>query len=977
MLLTTRERFAGVLEAPLAAAPPCRGERLVVQGWALCERPIERIDAVCDSRSPALLRHGMPRPDVAAAYGHATAADAGRDTARQAGFANLHQAGFTGVLNLAGLAPGEHRLEVRVHGADGMLHCWQRSIHIADPVAAYQTWRQQVLAQALAVCGDPGSDEPVATWLVERSDDSRDDELAATLASLHDESHRARFAAIVVHTGQPLPPIATAFAGRLRAGDRLVPGAATLVAALMRQQPALDLIYADHDRWRADGAAHEPVLKPGWSSLLAEHEQVEQGPWLLRLDCLGTGRDHPPGAGLPPTGQPPISVWPRLAQAARHARQVAQIPLPLLSISRPIAPTAPIAPLAPKTAVQANATQARPAVSVIVPTCLADPALLARCLDGLREHTTGGAALDIVVVLNNLAGVGMAQARALLARWSPVIVEHEGSFNWSTLNNLGARAASGDWLLFLNDDVEPVESGWLDAMLRLAARPGVGAVGAVLRYPDGSLQHAGVTIDAAPLAACRHRFRGCSGSEPRVARWLASDRMQTAVTGACLLSARDVFERIGGFDPALPIACNDIDYCLRLRQAGLGSAVAAAAVLLHHEGRSRGGLDESADQRLFQARWSPRLPRIDAFSHPALADAGEDWTLAFDSPPAYEARISMTVEPDELRPHDTDQHWRQWGERDPYYAVITHEMFRRDKLDPAALRLFFKSGRAHAKHVLAVCKRHFDPAFVPSRVLDFGCGVGRLLVGFAEWADEIVGVDISQAMLDEARKNCDARGLQNIVLLRSDDQLSQVQGQFDLVHSTIVLQHIDPRRGCELFGRLVERVKPGGLGSLHLTYAKAYWPEHKGQAPATAPAGPASAAVHAAANADRAVKAEAAGIPPPVAAASRWRWRWPFLTKRAAAASAAAPAPAAARAAGPAAATAMSSLAASPLAASSAAPRPVHADPEADPEIQMNIYPLNEVFYLAQTAGIREMHVEFSDHGGELGVVLFFRRPPA
>lgn len=255
----------------------------------------------------------------------------------------------------------------------------------------------------------------------------------------------------------------------------------------------------------------------------------------------------------------------------------------------------------------------------------------------------------------------------------------------------------------------------------------------------------------------------------------------------------------------------------------------------------------------------------------------------------------------------TDTAWQRWGEVDPYFGVITDERYRRNNLTPAALAEFFRSGRSHVAHVMRVCQQQFSPTFVPQRVLDFGCGVGRVLVAFAEKSPEVVGVDVSPAMLAEARRNCDERGLQQrIELVRSDDALSEVEGTFDLIHSVIVFQHIEPARGHGLVARLVERLRPGGIAALHFTYAKTAHADRYGQPPP--PATP----------------------PPPPAPAWRLAKRRP-------------PAP---------------------------PPQPAGSDPE----MQMNSYPLNEIMFIAQQGGARRCHVEFTDHGGECGVFLYFQR---
>lgn len=154
---------------------------------------------------------------------------------------------------------------------------------------------------------------------------------------------------------------------------------------------------------------------------------------------------------------------------------------------------------------------------------------------------------------------------------------------------------------------------------------------------------------------------------------------------------------------------------------------------------------------------------------------------------------------------DSDDNWRLWGERDPYYGVLTDPRFRRDSID-ANRQLFFDDGRAFVEHWLAEGERCFG-ALPRGRALDFGCGVGRLTIPLSDHFESVVGVDIAQAMLEEARRNSAGR---NIAYLPSDDRLSQVEGTFDFVSSIMVLQHIPVRRGMALIAQLLARVGPGG-----------------------------------------------------------------------------------------------------------------------------------------------------------------------
>lgn len=170
-----------------------------------------------------------------------------------------------------------------------------------------------------------------------------------------------------------------------------------------------------------------------------------------------------------------------------------------------------------------------------------------------------------------------------------------------------------------------------------------------------------------------------------------------------------------------------------------------------------------------------------------------------------------------LSGRDSDDDWRRFGECEPYFAVLTDPKFRKDNLDESAREAFFRSGEASVDQLLGEIRAGLVPAFSPKRVLEFGCGVGRLLIPMARIADEVVGVDVSAAMRAEAARNCEARGATGVELVDSDDALSQARGKFDLVYSFIVLQHIPPRRGEVIIRNLLARVNPGGVAALHVT----------------------------------------------------------------------------------------------------------------------------------------------------------------
>jgi len=268
----------------------------------------------------------------------------------------------------------------------------------------------------------------------------------------------------------------------------------------------------------------------------------------------------------------------------------------------------------------------------------------------------------------------------------------------------------------------------------------------------------------------------------------------------------------------------------------------------------------------------------------------------------------------------TDAEWEKWGRKDPYYGVLTNERYRGRDLPLEAREQFFATGERHVAGVLDECHRLFGTAFAPRRVLDFGCGVGRLTVPFAQKSDHVVGVDVSPAMLNEAMRNCVLYGVRNVAFAMSDDTLSQVDGKFDLVHTAITLQHIEVARGRELFARLVDKILPKGVGAIQVTYAKARYEETFGQAPVTRSSSPVP-------------------LSPSPGTLSRLLRRLDGTGGGA-----------------------------------------EHEDPfvetgSGDPEMRMISYPLGELAFLLQSAGVRRFHADFTNHGGELGVFLFFQKP--
>jgi SAM-dependent methyltransferase len=168
---------------------------------------------------------------------------------------------------------------------------------------------------------------------------------------------------------------------------------------------------------------------------------------------------------------------------------------------------------------------------------------------------------------------------------------------------------------------------------------------------------------------------------------------------------------------------------------------------------------------------------------------------------------------------NTDAVWEWFGKNQPYFGVLVDAKYRNEQLNEAAKKEFFSTGKAHVDFVLQTIKEHFDTNFTIKRALDFGCGVGRLTIPLSAACKEVVGVDASPSMLQEATKNAKEMGAKNIEFLLADDNLSRLGSEsFDFINSFIVFQHIPLDRGYHLLRRLLSLLNEGGIGALHFTY---------------------------------------------------------------------------------------------------------------------------------------------------------------
>lgn len=281
--------------------------------------------------------------------------------------------------------------------------------------------------------------------------------------------------------------------------------------------------------------------------------------------------------------------------------------------------------------------QPEPQVTIIIPT-RNQYNLLKKCVKSILEKTDYGT-YDILIMDNDSDDPATQEYLDEVGQNDFItVIRDDRPFNYSAINNLAAGHARGEFLVLLNNDVEVISSGWLKEMVSHAARPGVGAVGAKLFYPDGTIQHAGVILGLGGVAG--HPYLRWPGESPGYFGKAILVQEISAVTAACLAVKKQTYLAVGGMDETnLKIAFNDIDFCLKLREAGYRNIWTPNAKLIHHESASRGGDNNSILSERFRneisymvERWGPKLNN-DPFYNPNLSLVNGNYTLAW--PPRH------------------------------------------------------------------------------------------------------------------------------------------------------------------------------------------------------------------------------------------------------------------------------------------------------------------------------------------------------
>ncbi|MFM2302983.1 MAG: hypothetical protein RLZZ135_386 [Cyanobacteriota bacterium] len=445
------------------------------------------------------------------------------------------------------------------------------------------------------------------------------------------------------------------FVALLDHDDLLTPDAFYEVALLLNRHPEADMIYSDEDKIDEQGQLKEPFFKPDWcpDSFLSRMYTCHLG--VYRRSLISAINGFRPGF----EGSQDYDLVLRVTEKTKNIFHIPKILYHWRIHSQSVASGSEAKPYAYQAAEKAlnealirrqelgqvigvpgylghycirYALPSHPRISIIIPT--RDLSVdLDKCLASIFTKSTYSN-YEVLVIDNNSVEASTAE---VLDRWTktePTRFRHlafKQPFNFSKLNNYAVSNTQSELIVFLNNDTEVITPDWLEAMAEQAQRPTIGAVGCLLLYPNETIQHAGIVLGLGGVAG--HGNHYASSSNPGYFGQLISISNFSAVTAACLMCRREVFDEVGGFDEVLSIAFNDVDLCLKMKQAGYHNVYLPHARLYHYESKSRGYENTTEKQLRFKQetahirnKWGDSINN-DPCYNPHLSRTSSDYSL--------------------------------------------------------------------------------------------------------------------------------------------------------------------------------------------------------------------------------------------------------------------------------------------------------------------------------------------------------------
>jgi GT2 family glycosyltransferase len=443
------------------------------------------------------------------------------------------------------------------------------------------------------------------------------------------------------------------FVGLLDHDDELSQDALFEVVRALNDNGDLNLIYSDEDKLSMDGVRSEPFFKPDWSpDTFCSYNYICHFT-VIRKEII----DEVGGFRKGFEGSQDYDLFLRVTDKTQKIFHIPKILYHWRTIDTSVAKDPDSKLYAFENGKKAitehlernklhgkveNASflgnyriryylEEKPKVTILIPS--KDKVdVLKRCIDSITEKSSY-AAYEIVIIDNGSSKQATNSYYQTLRSNDQIrVLKYDHPFNFSAINNYGVANTDSEYIIFLNNDTEVITEDWIEAMLEFAQRDDVGAVGALLYYPNDTVQHAGVIVGIGGVAghAHKHSPRDAMGYYSRI----KINQNLSAVTAACLMTKKSVFESVGGFDENFSHAFNDIDLCLKIRQNGYLIVYTPYSELYHHESLSRGyedtpsKINRFADEIIyFKKRWHRELEQGDPYYNPNLTLNREDFTI--------------------------------------------------------------------------------------------------------------------------------------------------------------------------------------------------------------------------------------------------------------------------------------------------------------------------------------------------------------
>ncbi len=629
-----------------------RNRTLVVRGWALGEEPLDYVEVAIPGLTPQQISIGIPRPDVKHNFPDLD---------------NNGRSGFSTVVDTQSLPDGRHTAQLRLIANDKAIREIETEFvvdHTVGYASDYEEWMTEFEAPAdevLLLKLARIEYRPLVS-IVMPVFNTDPDELSAAIESVLAQSYShwelciaddgstrpevrsilsdfaSRCEGIKVIHSQERGGIAAALNAALRLAsgeyvafldhdDTFSPHALAYIIEAIDRHSRPDLIYSDEDKLDEHGARYQPFFKPDWSPDL-----ILSTNYVCHLLVIRKGLMDKVGDFCPETDG--SQDYDYILRASHQARQIVHIPHVLYHWRAGPSSTASSVESKPYT-IQASRLALQRFCALT-----GNPARVeAGNLPGswrLRYPVSEGTRVSIIIASGGNADILRDNLDGLFTRteyknFETVVMDNseehhilelvdefaraghalryidwrQQPFNYSKINNVAARQCDTPILLFLNDDVSVIRSDWLTSMVELIGRPEVGAVGAKLLFPNGSIQHAGVVMGL--FDNCGHAFYGMDGALPHYFGFTEMIRNVSAVTGACLMTRADVFWQAGGFDEdRLAVAFNDVDLCLKIGACGYRVLFTPFAQLYHHESFSKTQKDlipHPTEVAIMQSKW--------------------------------------------------------------------------------------------------------------------------------------------------------------------------------------------------------------------------------------------------------------------------------------------------------------------------------------------------------------------------------------